>query len=154
MTKPILIILIAMMGCVESNMCAQNSAIAGAATVLKESATFPPGTNTPAMLVMIENRSRVLGSKMSADGTLYLAVTMKDVAGATPSEIIQRLSPTVNAPKDLRNVQMVVDLPTPVILFDAGNQPVNIGTPRIQGAITNVNVQTNIMASGITVIRK
>jgi hypothetical protein len=134
---------------------AQHTPGLSAAAVMNESAATATSTNDPSAIVMIENRARVLANRASAGGTRYFEVRSSDLAGKTPDQVIQRLSPSVISQGEfVRKVELVVDLQRPLTIVTNGSQPVNIGTASFQGNVANVEVHANIISSDITIISK
>jgi hypothetical protein len=108
------------------------------------------GANTR---VMIENRARVFGDRVSGGGTRYFAVTDADLAGKTESQVANILSPTLAPSQQVRQVDIVVDLHKPVTLTSTSPAPVTIGTVTASAPENNrpLLIVTNISTSGITV---
>lgn len=103
--------------------------------------------------IMIENRARTLGNKLSGSGTRYFAAVDSDLRGLTPQQALQRLSPPPINPGDgVRKVEISIDLQRPLTMEARPGDSVDIGTAVINsGGLQNVEVQSSIFTSGVTV---
>jgi hypothetical protein len=129
---------------------------------LVRSATPPISTDAasrtiaPSTQVLIQNRARVYGDRVSADGTRYFYVSDSTLRGKTPEEVLQNLSPTAIASNDhLRDIESVVNLSHPLTLYAEPNQSINIGTAIVQGAgLKNVEAHSSVVTQGLTILPK
>ena len=151
-----LFVAIARMGLLVAPLFAQQPPRISTDSLVPSSTTVSSGTYTPSTLVMIENRARVLGNRLSASGTRYFAVTDADLVGKTPDEVLRRLSPPViTAVGGLRQIDIVVDLQRPITLFPTADQPANVGTAVVQSSgFNNIAVNSIITGAQLTVIPK
>jgi hypothetical protein len=115
-------------------------------------------TFSPSAIMFVKNRAKTFADQPSPNGIRYFALTDYDLRGKSPDQIVQALSPTVNAGggflKDLK-VDIVVDLKHPITVVANANEPVNIGTALVTAPPhTNVDVRSNISVSKVKVIQK
>jgi hypothetical protein len=106
---------------------------------------------------LIRNRARTLGDDTVA-GTRYFASTLTngDVAGKTPEQLLQLLTPPpVKATDGIRRMEVLLDLTRtrPLTLFGPPRQPVSVGTVQVQSqGIKQIEVNTSIISNGLTVV--
>src|SRR4051812_29804161 len=73
---------------------------------LVRSATPPPSTDaasrtlSPSNQMLIHNRARVYGDRVSANGTRYFYLSDSALRGKAADEVLQSLSPTLIGPND------------------------------------------------------
>ena len=151
-----LLLAIGVIGLSGARLCAQQRPAVPMDSIVRPAAAASSTSYTPSSLVMIENRAKTLGSRLSASGTQYFAVRDADLIGKTPDEVLTRLSPPVITPgAGLRQVDIVVDLQRPITLFPAADRPANIGTAVVQSmGFTNIAVNSAISGAQITVLPK
>lgn len=115
-------------------------------------------TMTPATAwtrTMVVNRSRVLGDKADGSGARYFSVRDLDLAGKTPAQVAQRLTPAVVTPKEnLKTLNIVVDLDRPLFVTTTGQVPFAIGTAILDGKLKDLQVNTNITLREVKITRK
>ncbi len=129
---------------------------------LVRSATPPPSTDaasrtlSPSNQMLIQNRARVYGDRVSANGTRYFYLSDSALRGKSPDEVLQSLSPTPIGPNDhVRVVETVVNLSHPLTLYADRDQPISIGTAIVQGAgLKNVEAHSNVSTQGLTILPK
>lgn len=143
------------------NLLAQTTTSSTASCLARSSITAASAAETtgspdPSTKVMVRNRARVFGDQISADGTRYFYVGDSDVRGKTPDQVLQRLSPTaISAGDHVRQIDIVVNLNTPLTVFTKPGQPIYIGTAQVEGAgIQSITVNAMILTDGITIISK
>ena len=120
------------------------------------SAAAVTGSPDPSTEVMVRNRARVFKDRISADGTRYFYVGNSDLRGLTPAQVLQRLSPTaISAGDHVREMDIVVDLHTPLTVFTKPGQPIYVGTAQVEGTgVESITVHSLILTDGITIISK
>lgn len=126
------------------------------------SATPPVSTNaasrtlSPSAQILIQNRARVYGDRVSANGTQYFYVSDSSLRGKTPDEILKSLSPAPTAPSSrVRDIQSVVNLSHPLTLYVERDQSINIGTAIVQGAaLKNIEAHSSIVMPHLTILPK
>jgi hypothetical protein len=123
-----------------STLRAQHSAT----TILVKSLTAAPNTdNITGTQTMVVNRSHVLKDKVDGAGTLYVSLEKSDVAGLTNTEVAQRLASTSVLPqKNVRTVDVDIDIDHPLFVTTTGEQPFMIGTTILDGKV-NSALQVN-----------
>lgn len=125
-------------------------------SITAASAAATTGSPDPSTEVMVRNRARVLGDRLSADGTRYFSVADSDLRGKTPDQVLQRLSPSAISTGDhVRQIDIEVNLNTPLTVFTKPGQSIDIGTAQVDGAgVHSITVNSMILTDGITIISK
>jgi hypothetical protein len=130
------------------------SAFSPSPLMLSPTDTSTP-TFSPSAIMFIKDCAKRYGDQPSPNGTVYRYVNDYDLRGKSPDQIVQALSPTVNAGSGVRNIDIVVDLKNAISVVANGRQPVNIGTALITApAHTNIDVRSDISVSNMKVIEK
>ena len=94
---------------------------------------------------MVVNRSRVLADKVDGAGTRYFSVRDSDLAGKTPAQVTQRLTPTAVTPQqNVKTLDIVVALDRPLFVTTTGKAPFAIGTAILDGKVKDLQVNSNI----------
>ena len=155
MTKSASVVFIALALLCESALWGQKAANVPTAAVVKP-VTATPGTgNITGTQTMIVNRSRVLGDKVDGAGTRYFSVTNSDLAGKKPSEVAQRLTPTVVTPQQkVKTMDIVVDVERPLFVTTTGKEPFTIGTTIVEGNLKDLQVNSNITLGPLKITKK
>ncbi len=112
---------------------------------------------TPSSLVMIRNRARTLGNETAASGTRYFFASDADITGKPPALQLENLSPPVIRQSDaVRQLEVFIELLRPTTIESNSGQPISVGTATIEApaARKNIVVNTNILATGLTIIAK
>jgi hypothetical protein len=133
----------------------QRPARVPAAAVATPVATPPVPETIAETLTMVVNRSRVLGDKVDGAGTRYFSVTDADLAGKTPTQVTQRLTPSVVTPgQNVKTLDIVVALDHPLFVTTTGKTPFAIGTAILDGKLKDLQVNTNITLPEVKITRK
>jgi hypothetical protein len=130
-------------------LLASSSTRAVAGPVVNRNRIAAPSASADSALV--RNRARVLGERLSAAGTRYVAVRDADLRGVeTPAET---LSPTLFAGARVRQVHISIELRHPLTVSGDRNGAA-IGTLFLEAprAGIDITVAANIFTNGITVI--
>jgi hypothetical protein len=118
-------------------------------------ATTPVPETIEGTLTMMVNRARVLGDKVDGAGTRYFSVNDSYLAGKTPAEVIQRLTPPAVTPQQhVRTLDIVVALDRPLFVTTTGKAPFAIGTALLDGKVNDLQVNSNINLEELTITRK
>jgi len=133
----------------------QHTAKVPAVAVATPVATTPVPETIAGTLTMVVNRSRVLADKVDGAGTRYFSVTDSDLAGKTPAQVIQRLTPSVVTPQqNVKTLDIVVALDRPLFVTTTGKVPFAIGTAILDGKLKDLQVDTNITLPEVKITRK
>jgi hypothetical protein len=114
-----------------------------------------PAMLAPSRLVLLKDRSRTLGTELSASRTRIDVVTDADLRGLSPEAALTRLTPPPVAATDhVRTVEVVVALTHPwTVRASAPDQPLTLGTIVASGpAARHLVVDTVISAPRLTVV--
>lgn len=105
---------------------------------------------------LIKNRARVLSDETTASGTRYFAVSERDVAGKSPSEVLGLLRPKTVQPDDgVRKMQVLVDLTRsrPMSISSKRGEPATVGTVFAEGhGLHRLDVESVIRTPRMTVV--
>jgi hypothetical protein len=154
MMKWTLVVFLGICAAAEPSMWGQKPAATATAAITKPLASAPVIDNPPGLMVMIENRARVLLDKVDGSGTRYFSVKDSDLAGKTPEEVAKRLSPTPVIQGNVKKVDVAVDLERPRILYTDGKVPLAIGTTTIEGNVKDVDIRTSIILNDVTIKKR
>ncbi len=133
----------------------QHTAKVPAVAVATPVGTTPVPETIAGTLTMVVNRSRVLADKVDGAGTRYFSVTDSDLAGKTPAQVIQRLTPSVVTPQqNVKTLDIVVALDRPLFVTTTGKVPFAIGTAILDGKLKDLQVNTNITLPEVKITRK
>jgi hypothetical protein len=134
---------------------AQRAAGVSTAAVVQPVTTAPSTDNITGTQTMIVNRSRVLGDKVDGTGTRYFSVADSDLAGKTPAEVAQRLTPAAVTPQqNVKTMDVVVNLDHPLFVTTTGKEPFMIGTSIIDGKVKDLTVNSEITLGELKITKK
>ena len=152
-STPGLIAAIAILGA--ATLRGQPAAKVPAAAVAKPVATTPLPESIAGTLTMVVNRSRVLGDKVDGAGTRYSSVRTSDLAGKTPAQVTQLLTPVVVTPQqNVKTLDIVVALDRPLFVNTTGKAPFAIGTAILDGKVKDLQVNSSISLGEVKITRK
>jgi len=142
-------------------LIAQQSPASFAGSLVR-SATPPISTNatsrtmSPSNQVLIHNRARAYGDRVSASGTRYTYVSDSTLRGKSADEVLRSLSPAPIAPNDhVRDVETVVNLNHPLTLYADSDQSINIGTAIVQGTgLKDIEAHSSVTTQALTILPK
>ena len=133
----------------------QHTAKVPAAVVVAPVATTPVPETITGTLTMVVNRSRVLGDKVDGAGIRYFSLRDIDLAGKTPAQVTQRLTPAVVTPQqNVKTLDIVVAIDHPLFVTTSGKAPFAIGTAILDGKVKDLRVNSNVSLREVTITRK
>ncbi len=155
MTKSASVIFTAIAVLCEPALWGQHAANVSTTAVVKPVTASPSAGNITGTQTMIINRSRVLGDKVDGAGTRYFSATTSDLAGKKPSEVAQRLTPTVVTPQQkVKTMDVVVDVEHPLFVTTTGKEPFTIGTTIVEGNLKDLQVNSDITLGPLKITKK
>ncbi|SRR5579885_750412 len=134
---------------------ASTSALARSSVAAAQAAVAAQSPD-PSTEVMIRNRARVFRDRLTASGAKYWALTDYDLAGKTPDQVLQRLSPSaIKASDGVREMNIVVALRKPLTVFAKAGEPISLGTADVEGAdVRSISVKSTISINGVNIVPK
>lgn len=133
----------------------QQTAKVPSAALARPVATTPMPAAITGTLTMVVNRSRVLADKIDGSGTRYFSVRDSDLAGKTPAQVIQRLTPAQVTPQqNVKTLDIVVAVDRPLFVTTTGQAPFAIGTAILDGKVKDLQVNSNISLREVKITRK
>lgn len=143
-----------------ATIVAQNVVSSAPGSFVRSSLTAASGTVTtesPDLTteIMIRNRARVFGDRITASGERYWSVVDADLNGKTGDQLLQRLSPAAIQAGDIRQMNILVNLKRNLTIFTTSDRPVEIGTATLDGkGVNSIAVTSIISASGLAIVTK
>jgi hypothetical protein len=111
-------------------------------------------TFSPSAILFVKNRAKTFGDQASPNGTRYVALSDYDLRGKSPEQIIQALSPTVNA-DNVHKLDIVIDLKDHTTLAVNTHETANIGTALVTASPrSSIDVRSDISVRQLKVIPK